>query len=92
MTTCACPVYEYPNDFLSCGSYIEHFKDICAIDVLQLLLLIIINIIICFTEHDYCESTPCQHRQSCINLNSGYKCSCGIDYFGDKCESEFYYY
>jgi len=33
-----------------------------------------------------CSSSPCQHAGTCIELITGYYCSCQMNYSGDYCE------
>ena len=43
------------------------------------------------TVYDFCHVMPCQNGGECTNLLRGYMCVCTKDYFGSKCDSEYYF-
>jgi len=44
------------------------------------------GLIIHITDIDECNSDPCLHNGTCIDLINGYSCRCKNDSRGDNCE------
>ena len=42
----------------------------------------------CSVDIDECESIPCQHNGTCINLIANFNCNCTTNYTGKFCESK----
>lgn len=53
------------------------FNVIHAIDVKQSVSVV---------DKSECSSSPCQNGGKCVELISGYYCSCATGYNGDRCE------
>lgn len=50
-------------------------------------MFLFINNCSCEHEIDECESNPCRHNGTCIDLLAAFKCECPDDYVGKQCEA-----